>query len=380
MLDARQLANAFAVGLLCGMTITRRITAALVGLVVLIAVVPLQIGLAGNAMVPTWSVFLVPLILVTASRAWAGDWLLEREGARPWLRLGAWLVVPIGLLTVAYISYRAYSIPDVGPQFVGANLQGPSLRSEEDAASWPIDGLPPTSSSSHHVSPRRCDRAARPHSDVLDEVIEQGWNPAQGEVVDWWKQNQAAIGLARRTSVLPRGRFEDVGRMTFFSKIDPSVANARTLATLLALDTRERLSRGDLPGAWDDILALFRIANQLGTNSPTLMQMMIAASIHHQAVGLAFEWLGAPGQTPETFRRALADLKTLPTLPSLAATMQVEASIIERTLNLSGNELADGCCTRSSLRGIAPQSGASGSPGSWRLPGNARGLAGSAVC
>jgi hypothetical protein len=95
-----------------------------------------------------------------------------------------------------------------------------------------------------------------------------------------------------------------------------------------------------LPAAWDDILAQLRMANQLGNNTPTIAQMMLAITIHHQAVGLAFEWLGDVGQSPETLRRALDDLKALPTPPNLAATLQVEASIIERTLDVSGDELA----------------------------------------
>jgi ABC-2 family transporter protein len=342
MLISLALANSFAVGLLCGMTITRRMTAALVGVIALVAVIPLQIGLVSNSMVPGWSAFLVPLIFVATSRAWAGDWLLEREGARPWLRLGAWLAIPSGMLTVAYVSYRAYGIPDVGPQYVGANLEGPAIAPDQNAAE----------------AYRRAaaliivDRKEPLH---IEAVIESGWSqavldqednvvnrqPHAARVVVYWKNNLPAIEQARKASILPLGRFENVGRLTFDSEPDPSVQNIQTLATLIALDNRERLSRGDLPGAWDDILALFRMSNQLGTISPTLMQMTISARIHHRAVGLAFEWLGAPGQSPESFGRALSDLKGLPTLPNLAATMQIEASIIERTLDLSGDELAD---------------------------------------
>ena len=68
---------------------------------------------------------------------------------------------------------------------------------------------------------------------------------------------------------------------------------------------------------------------------------MTACHIHHQAVGLAFDWLGDARQTPETIRRALDDLKALPPLPNLVETLQVESSIIERSLDLSANELAD---------------------------------------
>jgi ABC-2 family transporter protein len=348
------LLNAFTLGLLCGMAIPRRITAALVGVIILIAALPIQLGLVANEMVPNWSIFLLPLIFLTASRAWAGDWLLEREGARPWLRLGAWLAVPSLLLGASYVSYRAYSIPDIGPQFVGANLQGPTIAPEQDAAE----------------AYRRAVALIKPEPDLfqvvgrtaslrIEEVIQQGWDlretsvkpttevgqivhvgPIEPKVLKYWKENQSAIEQARKASALPVGRFQDVGRLTRASEWEPIFQDLELIGQLLGLDTRERLSRKDLPGAWDDILAQFRMANQLGTNRPTETQMALAIATHHQAIGLAFEWLGTAGQSPESLRRALVDLKALPTPPNLAMMIQVEASIIERTLNLSGNQLA----------------------------------------
>ena len=126
--------NAFVVGVVCGMVIRRRITAALVGIMVLIAVLPLQVGLVWQQMVPSWSYVLIPLILLAISRAWAGDWLFEPEGARPWVRLAGLIVVPFGLLGVSYASYRALSVPDVGLQFDPAVLQSPTIPPGEDAA------------------------------------------------------------------------------------------------------------------------------------------------------------------------------------------------------------------------------------------------------
>ena len=58
--------------------------------------------------------------------------------------------------------------------------------------------------------------------------------------------------------------------MTIASNQGELLRGMKTLDHLLALDARERLSRGDLAGAWDDILAQFRMSLQLGTSSPTL--------------------------------------------------------------------------------------------------------------
>jgi hypothetical protein len=328
------LLNAFAVGVLCGMEITRRMTAALVGVIVLIAVLPIQLGLVLNEMVPSWAGFLVPLILVAASGAWSGDWLMEREGARPWLRLGIWLVVPMGLLFGSYVTYRAYGVPDVRPQFVGATVQAPAPPADQDAALAyeqaaalirPMLGLT-----------LAVDGSTMP---VIEEIIERDWDPGLSQVVAYWKSNLPAIERARKASTLPTGRFADATGMTIGGNPGRPLQGLRAIDKLLALDTRERLSRGDLPGAWDDILAQLRMAHQIGSNAPTMTRTLLATAIHHRSVGLAFHWLGANGQSPEILGRALADLKVLPTLPHPSTMIQVESSIIERSLDLSGDEL-----------------------------------------
>ena len=172
-------------------------------------------------------------------------------------------------------------------------------------------------------------------------MIEGGWDPNQVTVVDYWDKNRAAIDLARKASAMPRSRFAPIEPMTIAPVQWQMERSLRLLAQLLALDTRERLSRGDLPGAWDDILAQFRMANQIGSSTPTLARMNLAARSHHRAVGLAFDWLGDARQAPETTRRALADLKALPPLPELTDCLRVEASIVERSLDLPGTDLAD---------------------------------------
>ena len=126
--------NAFAVGTLCGMPIRRRITAAMVGVLLLIALGPIQVALVSQSMVPAWTLVLIPSILLAISRAWAGDWLLEREGVRPWVKL-AWLIaVPFGLLGASYIGYRAFGVPDVGPVAGPTAASSEAIPSDQDAA------------------------------------------------------------------------------------------------------------------------------------------------------------------------------------------------------------------------------------------------------
>jgi hypothetical protein len=319
------LLDAFAVGLVCGMAITRRVTAVTLGAVGVIAIVPLSVLLVVAQMIPTWSVFLVPVALLAASRAWAADWLFEREGARPWIKLGAWIVIPFLLLGSSYVSYRAYGVADVGPRYAeGDLLHQPG----QDAA----------------FLYRGAGEVIRPPADGpgqftqrVDDAIRHGWDGAPTDVTNWWKANAAALGLARRTSTLPIARFET---SFTYGPADVALENARVLSDLLGLDARERLAVGDLAGAWDDALALLRMANQFAGNVPTLAMVNQATDIHHRGVGLAFAALDDPRVSLEFANKILADLKALPSLPNLAGAVKVEAAIIDRSLNLSGQDLA----------------------------------------
>lgn len=330
---AAALFDAFAVGVFCGMTIRRRITAGLVSVMGLLAVAPLQIGMQSFDMIPPWSLFLTPLILLAITRAWAGDWLLDRDGFRPWVRLGLLTVVPFGLLGGSYVAYRAYGVPDVGPQFDPSSVRARAIPPDRDAVTLYRGANSVIHPWGGPAGPFEGNSAS------FGEIIGRGWDPKETGIVGWWDRNRAAIDLARRASALPAGPFAPAGRMTFATGHDGTIENFRWLGWLLALDARERQSRGDLAGMWDDILALFRMANQVSATTPTLIQMLIAAQVHHQAVGLAFDWLGDPRQVPDLTRRALADLKALPPLPSLAESLRVESSIIDRTLDLPPDEL-----------------------------------------
>jgi ABC-type transport system involved in multi-copper enzyme maturation permease subunit len=317
--------DAFAVGIVCGMAIPRRITAVLVGVMGMLAIAPVQVALATMGMVPGWTLLLTPAILLGVSRAWAGDWMSDREGARPWVRLGLLLVVPLGILGSAFVAWRAWGEPDVGPQF--------------KAASTPVEAIPPGQDAVEEY--RRAIAKLSPGllENEPDLVIVRGWDRLHADVVSFWNGNRASIELARKASAMPGSRLEDVERLSVDLPQGQVVQGVRILARLVGLDTRERMSRGDLPGAWEDIFALFRMAQQLTSTTPTLVQMVVACQIHHQAVGLAIDWAGDPRQTPETIRSARDDLKRLPPLPSMAGALRVESLILDRTFDLSAEEL-----------------------------------------
>ena len=327
--------DAFAVGIVCGMAIPRRITAVLVGVIGMLAIAPIQVAVATMGMVPGWTLLLTPAILLGVSRAWAGDWMAGREGARPWVRLGLLLVIPFSILGSAYVAWRAWGVADVGPQFI--------------AASAPVEAIPPGQDAVEEY--RRVIAGVRAsafiqnlsglNSEPDEEVIARGWDPGQPQVVSFWGENRAAIDLARKASAMPGWRFEAVERLT------------------IDLLSRGRWSRasGGSAGSWPSTPASgcpgatcpvrlgrtsspkLRRANQLTATAPTLVQMLIASQIHHRAVGLAIDWAGDPRQSTETIRAARDDLKRLPPLPSMAGALRVESLILDRTFDLPAEEL-----------------------------------------
>ncbi len=331
---AASLVDAFAVGLVCGMAIPRRLTAAMVGVIGVLAIAPGQVMLATMGMVPGWSLLLTPAILIGVSRAWAGDWMGEREGAWPWARLGLFLAVPLGLLGSSYVAYRAWGVPDVGPQFDLAAARGQAIPPGQDAAE---DYRRAVAQLGPGVAPTPAGMELT--DTVAETVVERGWNPKQAEVVAWWRENGQALGLARQAAAKPRAQFHSFEGLTLATPSDPVVQEVRRLALLLALDARECLSRGDLPGAWGDILAQLRMAGQLAESTPSIAQLAIAAQVHRRAAGLAIEWAGDPRQSPGSIRAARDDLKRLPPLPSAAAAIRLESMAIDGTLDLPAEEI-----------------------------------------
>jgi hypothetical protein len=342
--------NAFTVGLICGMAIRRRITAVLVGTMACLVLIPMQFGLIRLTMIPVWSLTLIPLILIAVSAAWADDWLLEPEGLRRWIRLGLLIGVPFGLLASAFISVRALGVEDVGPLNT-AMFRDEEIPREQNAAEVyrrAIRLIKSDASSSLY-------RSDGINSGLLDAII-LNQNPLEfrDQPSRILTTNQPAIDLARQASALPRSQFEPFEKMTIASDDSKLDLDLKILGDLVALEAKERLARGELAGAWDDLLALFRMANQLVETAPTFDATAISTFIHHRAVGLSFEWLADKRQTPELIRKALADLKALPPLPDLSRALRLESWLIEKALNLSGHDLASMLLTRDGYTEIPP--------------------------
>ena len=112
----------------------------------------------------------------------------------------------------------------------------------------------------------------------------------------------------------------------------------RELANLMIVDARERMSHQDLPGAWDDIVVLLRMARHVSEGA-TMTHGRLALAIEKDALDLAIVWATAPGQTPDRLRAAIAAYRDLPRLTPAAEVVRAEAILVDRTIDLPSDDL-----------------------------------------
>jgi hypothetical protein len=139
---------------------------------------------------------------------------------------------------------------------------------------------------------------------VVDEVVLRGWDSGQGRDAAFVAANEKALGLVRRASALPSCQFVAVQTATLFSIPPESWPNLLDLVTPLAASARDRMSRGDVNGAWDEIAVVFRMARHWSGPVP----LVVANSgLYAERLGLslALAWAADPRQTPESLARAL---------------------------------------------------------------------------
>jgi hypothetical protein len=318
------LMNGFMVALVCGMAIPRRITAGMVAILLGLACAVPVLGLAALGMIPIWSVFLPPVLLLGASRGWASDWMLRREGARPWIRLAGLVLVPFSVLGVVYVAYRAFGEPAVPPLVDEAQLVAETVPDAENAA----------------VDFREAMKLWHPPGGGfdLDAMVENGWDSANDAARNYLTQSLPVLERARRGLAKPRLQFTPPAALRIDSGA-PDLDGVKTVTDLAALETRERMSRGDLPGAWEDLRFQFLVAARINATTPTLIEAMTAARIDGRASGLAMLWASDPAITLKHLDRARAELRELSPPPNPARAFRVESLLIDRALDLTAAEV-----------------------------------------
>ena len=301
----------FSIALVCGMAIRRSITAVVVSLVIgLVLTIPLA-ALVTAQMLPVQGLLVIPAGLLVVSWAWSGDWLLARPGSGRWLRLGLLLMGMFALVVSWYAGFRAWSIRDVGP------IDPPSMWLEAASASLPAD-----------------QNAAELYRKAGQQLV--GPFKDSPEFLD---RNRGLLDLLRQATTRPYCRFLEPQKLTVLDQ--PDLPPLTQLAHLLALDASERQNHGDFGGAWDDIMALFRMARHSGEGTGLGLTFSTIVWEERTALGVALEWAVARGQTPEQLHAALMAYRDLPKMPPAADIVRAEANIVENTLDLPASRLRD---------------------------------------
>ncbi len=314
-----------AVGQLTGMLIRRGITAGLVAIIGVVAVGLPQVALLSWQMLP-WQVTLAaPLVLLAVSWAWSADWMLERPGLGRWARLAALLVLAVATVLGVHVASRVYAIPDIGPGFDVAAF-------ERAAAVAPGDNA----ADLYNDASRRLVRLGPV---VLDRLFNEGIEgEAHGEDSRVWRRDEAEIReILGRASLRPRCQFVRLDKVNDLS-VNQTVYPGLLSQFMLSL-ARQHREKGNLAGAWDDLMVLFRMArHQTGPVSAREATIVLRA-IEGPALGEAMQWAADRRQTPEQLRAASDAYRALPPMPPIIETVRAQSILVENTLNLPSDVL-----------------------------------------
>jgi hypothetical protein len=292
----------FAVAQLCGMAIPRGITAWVVSMVATLALAIPGIGLVIERMLPAQGLLAIPLALLTVSWAWSDDWLFDRPAPGRWIRLGAILAGMSAVLSGGYAASRAWGVPDaspVSPPLAWVLAAPIMLPADQDAA-----------------------ELYRQAGQRLAELA-----PEKPEFLN---RNRESLEILRRAAAQPNCRFTRPERLTIATPL--SLPPMVKLAGLIGAAARDRQRRGDLAGAWDDIVVIFRMARHLDEGA-AIDQALQALAIERLALDRAIAWTIAPGQTPDRLRAALAAYREPLGMPPAAEVVRAEAQIVEQSLD-----------------------------------------------
>jgi hypothetical protein len=316
------------------MAIRRGITAALIGVVLLVAlIVPVGIMIGIRLLDPRWTIVL-PLALLAASWAWTGPWMLDRPGASRWVRLGGLVLLFVGPLLPLYVGLRIWPMPDPGP--LPADLRSQLTVSQADKGddAGPLYRKAEIAFRAVQLDPVMAEGMGRPmilSSEDLDRLPDgQTWIAAHAE----------AIEFARRASNRPFVRFGWLDGRTAFggsdSEFDPVIP-----AQLLQVVADRRRQIGDMDGAWEDLLTLFRMSRQ-PFEPRTARNATILLGIEEQTLRRAMNWAMSEQQTPELLRNALQSFQMLNPPPDPLLVIATEQVVAEQTLDLPRETLRDG--------------------------------------
>jgi ABC-type transport system involved in multi-copper enzyme maturation permease subunit len=328
------LPTAFAVAVLCGMAFRRTITAVLLAIVLVIPVVAGLVGLVLAGLATSWWVLIPPMGLLAVAWAWAGPWMLDRPGASRWARLGVLLGEAVGGLFAAYVVARAGGLPATGP--LPATLAA-SLSEAARPVPLPENAAPLYRQAWRVYADQNKNIKDFYMGKEFQKVLLGGWPGEDDDLVDFLGRHEKDLGLAREASARPRCQFLPLAREEISSQQEVWFD---ALGHLVGFSVEERRARGDLEGAWDDLVVLFRMARHR-SGPVRLTEAVEGRTIERQALGQAMRWAADSRQTPEQLRAALASYRSLPPLLPLDQSWAADEVIARQTIALAPDRLRD---------------------------------------
>ena len=196
----------------------------------------------------------------------------DLRGPARWLRLGTMVGAAGLLLFVLYIGYRAWSVPDIGPPF-------------------PPDR---TATARAAVAPEQ--DAARDYERILHEYRVNQIEEMSSE------RRSRLIEELRHAAEKPDTRFMPPSLVD--SNADWRIDGlTRLVRKPLLVEIHERIRRGELTAAWDDLATALRIAAHISRAGP-VQPLWTALELRQEIFATALPWAADPGQTPAMLRRA----------------------------------------------------------------------------
>jgi len=161
---------------------------------------------------------------------------------------------------------------------------------------------------------------------VTDPIVEQAasrpW-PSEGiaPLADWARENQRPLDLLVAASRRPRfysPQPRSLDEQLLITNLDlPLLGTGRDAASALSIRAMWHLHEGRPDAAWEDIIALYRLA-RLFASGESLINILIGTSFEGIAHWACQSYLGSGVLTAEQARRAECDLNALPNLSSIA--------------------------------------------------------------
>ncbi|WP_165220069.1 ABC transporter permease subunit [Aquisphaera insulae] len=313
-----------AVGALSGMAFRRGIMAgamAVLGFIILAVVVG---GAISASLVGPWTMIAIPPTILAVSFLWRWDWLLERPGLGRWARLIGLGAAASVLLFAGYVAERAWNVPTLPPD-VDAHLFAVRI----PAAVPKAENAAEVYADSSRVLRLRAGR-------TISQVVIKENNKEQ--VLSSLAENADLLPFIRKAAAMPACQFVDISHRTPLSAMS-GFPNMWNLRMLLADSARKRRADGDLKGAWEDIIAVFRMARQQSGVVPLFIAQS-GQDAEQTALWLAMNWAADARQTPELLKAALDQFKEFQAIPDPADPYRAEAVMARNMDQLSSADFA----------------------------------------